>query len=196
MDIPSRALERRKLVKYLKFCDHHWPHFYSSGECSPSWSCLHVDLHWVHYNGWHSGVLTIALSLLAFWQRHDVHVIDNSHSSDNYFCICINSWEWWLCAWIQGSCMFFFSSWCSEYFLVMIHPPQKFHRETVSQHQLWVTQCLHWQASSPPQLLAGKDRGLPLFCFLSFLFHFSLRFAMFCAGFLYIQYIAQLLHPK
>ena len=115
----------------------------------------------------------MALPLLVFWQRHDVHVIDNSHPSDNYICICINSWEWWLCAWIQGSCMFFFSSWCSEYFLVMIHPPQKFYRETVSQHLLWVTQCLHWQAFSPPQLLAGKDRGLPLFWFLSFLFHFS-----------------------
>ena len=102
MDIPSRALERRKLVKYLKFCVHNWPHFYSSGECSSPWSCLHVDIHWIHYNGWHSGVLEMALPLLVFWQRHDVHVIDNSHSSDNYFCICINSWEWWLCAWIQG----------------------------------------------------------------------------------------------
>ena len=180
MDIPSRALERRKLVKILKFCGHIWPHFYSSGECSSPWSCLHVDIHWIHYNGWHSGVPAMALPLLVFWQRHDVHVIDNSHSSDNYFCICINSWEWWLCAWIQGSCMFFFSSWCSEYFLVMIHPPQKFYRETVSQHLLWVTQCLHWQASSPPQLLAGKDQGLPYFVFS---LSFSLfRFAMFCTG--------------
>ena len=80
MDIPSRALERRKLVKILKFLT--TIGHTSSGECFPPWSCLHVDLHWVHYNGWHSGVLAMALPLLVIWQRHNVHVIDNSPSSD------------------------------------------------------------------------------------------------------------------
>ena len=100
-----QGFRTKETGKNPQFFDHHWPHFCSSGECSPPWSCFHVDLHWVHYNGWHSGVLTIALPLFVFWHCHDVHIIDNCHSSDNYICICINSWEWWLCAWIQGSCM-------------------------------------------------------------------------------------------
>ena len=50
---------------------------------------------------------------------------------------------------------------------------KKSYRETVSQHLLWVTQCLHWQAFSPPQLLAGKDQGLPYFVFSLFFFTFQ-----------------------
>ena len=77
---------------------------------------IQVSLPWL-YRCLSSGndIMFTSLTILPL---QTIIILDNSQSSDNYICICINSWERWLCAWIQGSCMFsgvqIVSSWWSK----------------------------------------------------------------------------------